>query len=136
MIIEVNISMTSMRHVSPIVTLSSSTASLPRTGECQSPRARAFWKLFKCLIWKKWSTFLERFKAMLYKLQLVAFHKLQITPASAISLKSFVDWLSELCCIVLQGPNIFLFPFYFHFLRCISSQMCTQGMLAGHLQGP
>ena len=69
--------------LSLIVNISSETNLLPkRTGECQSPQARDFRSLaaFKYLILNKQGTFLERFKATLCNLQLVASHKLHIIP--------------------------------------------------------
>lgn len=72
---------------------------------------------------------------MSYKLQLVASHKLRISPASEISLKHFVDWLPGLHFIVLQRSDTLLFPFYFH-LHTYHPRCVPQGAPAGCLQGP
>jgi hypothetical protein len=59
----------------------------------QAPQKRAFgcFAALKCLILNKQCTFMEGFKTMLCKLQLLASHKLHVTLASVISLKYLVD---------------------------------------------
>lgn len=87
---------------------------------------------FKGLILNKQRTLLEGFKTMLYKLQLVASHKLYITPASTIFLKCLFagswDWTSLFYC----GQIYFSSPFIpTHFVLNIPGVH-----LAGCLQGP
>lgn len=80
---------------------------------------------------------MEGFKSiLLYKLQLVASHKLYITSASAISLEWFVDWLTGLCVIVLQWSNTLFFLFILSTQIHFFPGMSPRGLPLGVYKAP
>lgn len=80
-------------------------------------------------------TFLKGRKAPLFKLQLVASHKLHSASASAVSRKCFVDWLMECTSLIFIG-QIFLCPFYSHHLDPYLRRCEPQGAPPWCVQGP